>query len=66
MILCRVSRPKELPLWPLAEPYVNLSTHATPIKVRCQVIEEFFEHHLPAHIKSIINFATIKPEKDSL
>lgn len=31
-----------------------------------KVIKEFFEHHLPAHIKSIINFATIKPEKDSL
>ena len=31
-----VSRPTELPRQPLAEPYVNLSTHTAPIK----------QHHL--------------------
>jgi len=30
-----------------------------------KVIKELFECHLPTHIKSIINFDTIKPEKDS-
>ena len=30
-----------------------------------KVIKEFFACHLPVHIKSMINFACIKPEKDS-
>jgi len=30
-----------------------------------KVIQEFFACHLPEHIKSILNFARIKPEKDT-
>ena len=31
-----------------------------------KLIKEFFEYHLPAHIQSVINIDSIRPEKENL